>query len=274
MTISQWLKQANKKLESASVPTARLDTEVLLAEVLKKDRSWLHAHSDFNLQRSDLHRLDAQVERRAQHEPLAYIRGRSEFYGRRFFVTPDTLQPRPETETMITVLKELSPLKIVDIGTGSGCIAITAKLELPASEVLASDISDECLKVAKRNAKNLSAEVTFMKSDLLLDLPTKHLSESILCCNLPYVPTDFAINTAASHEPDIALFGGQDGLDYYRQLFEQIISLPPRYRPQAILTESMPPQHVGITAIAKQANYGLAITKDFIQLLVIAPVTE
>lgn len=265
MTIKEWLIQSVNKLKKAGVSTAQLDAEVLLADVFKKDRSWLHTHPEHLLTRLNLVKLDEQVERRVSHEPLAYIRGKSEFYGREFIVNADTLQPRPETETMIDMLKKFSPLKIIDIGTGSGCIAITAKLDLPKSSVSASDISGECLKIANKNAKKLKAEVNFCKSDLLQEIDVKLLSEATVCANLPYVPTNFAINTAASHEPDIALFGGDDGLDYYRELFEQIISLPAQFKPQIILTESMPTQHDGIVAIAKQADYHLSNVDDFIQ---------
>jgi release factor glutamine methyltransferase len=202
------------------------------------------------------------------HEPLAYIRGKQEFYGRDFEVSPDTLTPRPETETLIEMLFEIKPEKIIDIGTGSGCIAITAKLGLPTSAVSASDISKKCLQVAKKNAKNLHAEVNFFKSDLLQDLSVADISGAVICCNLPYVPNNFSINTAASHEPKLAIYGGEDGLDYYRQLFEEIISLPVLKRPVAVLTESLPLQHESISAIAEVAGFKLADTRDFIQYFV------
>lgn len=265
MTIQSWLDEAVTTLKSADVPTAQLDAEVLLADALQKDRSWLHAHPDYILQGDTLQKLDEQLSRRAQHVPLAYIRGKSEFYGREFIVTADTLQPRPETETMIDILKTIHPQRIIDIGTGSGCIAITAKLELPASEVSAVDISDSCLTIAKQNADTRHANIDVSKSDLLQDVPAKKLMKSTICCNLPYVPENFEINTAASHEPEIALYGGADGLDYYRQLFEQILSLPEQFRSIHILTESLPTQHEKLTSIAHQANYELKQTVDFIQ---------
>lgn len=265
MNIELWLEQSIAKLDDAGIATAKLDSEVLLADALEKDRSWLHAHPDHSLQGPTLQKLNEQINRRAAHEPLAYIRGKSEFYGREFIITPNTLQPRPETETMIDMIKDLSSIKIIDIGTGSGCIAITAKLELPASEVLACDISDKCVQIAKKNSELMGANIEVVKSDLLSDINVKYLKESLLACNLPYVPLDFQINEAARHEPDLALFGGQDGLDYYRQLFEQIISLPAQFRPEVVLVESLPTQHKALEAIAKQADYHLAKTQDFIQ---------
>lgn len=271
MTIKEWLAKSTHLLEVSSIPTAKLDAEVLLAETLQKDRSWLHAHPDFELQRSDLLMLDEQIKRRTKHEPLAYIRGKSEFYGREFIVTPDTLQPRPETETMIDILKKISPLKVIDVGTGSGCIAITAKLELPISQVLACDISDKCIDIAAQNAKKLGAELTITQSDLLQDINVKNLKEATLCCNLPYIPTDFHINEAAKHEPDLALFGGKEGLDYYQQLFEQITSVPPQYKPTHILTESLPPQHDALADFAEVHDYLLESTSDLISHFVFSP---
>lgn len=265
MNIESWLESAIAKLEGSGVPTAVLDAEVLLADILKKDRSWVHAHPEHLLQNPTLQSLDEQIERRSKHEPLAYIRGKSEFYGREFLVTPDTLQPRPETESMIEMIKNLAALKIIDVGTGSGCIAITAKLELPASKVIACDISEACIEIATKNADKLNTNIEIVKSDLLADINAKDLQESVLVCNLPYVPLNFQINESARHEPDLALFGGQDGLDYYRQLFEQIISLPQNFKPEVVLAESLPTQHDALKSIAKQADYILDKTDDFIQ---------
>ncbi len=268
MSVKKWLEVSIAKLNNAGIATAKLDAEVLLSDALGKDRSWIHSHSEELLQGPTLQKLDDQINRRVEHEPVAYIRGKSEFYGREFIITPDTLQPRPETETMIEMVKNLSPLKIIDIGTGSGCIAITLKLELSASDVLGSDISDECLMVAKKNASRLNTEVDFIKSDLLIDINVKNIKESLIACNLPYVPTNFNINKSARHEPDLAIFGGEDGLDYYRQMFEQILSLPPQFKPEIVITESLPTQHKTLELIAKQADYFLDKTQDFIQQFV------
>jgi release factor glutamine methyltransferase len=265
MIVRDWLLKSSEQLNSSSVPTAQLDAEILLADHLKKDRSWLHAHPDFELQRSDLHTLDEQIDRRATHEPLAYIRGKSEFYGREFVVSADTLQPRSETETMITMLKKINPDSIFDIGTGSGCIAITAKLELTNASVIGVDVSEKCLETATANATKLGAKVDFYKSDLLADIPVKKLAGATLCCNLPYVPDDFHINEAARHEPSLAIFGGSDGLDLYRDLFEQLASIPENLRPKDILTETLPSQHEDLSKIAEILEYNLIKTDDFIQ---------
>ena len=349
MTISDWLKTAGAALNDADISTARLDCLVLLEDELGKDRAWILSHSEEELQGSVLKKLNTKITQRAQHIPLAYIRGHAEFYGRNFAVNEHTLVPRPETETMIDMLKRVrnleadvlafqterrgrkpnkkrytfeenkpsstlvktvegykvvwgkpkrpalqqapapvvgKPLRhhdedfhLVDIGTGSGAIAITAKLEMPAATVTAIDIDEKCLETARANAERLRADVTFLQGNLLGPLVQKEeerrkkvdtgsdlqpSSFYILLCNLPYVPDDFQINTAATHEPRHAIFGGVDGLDLYREMFAQIQTYD--WKPAYILTESLPPQHEALTGIAKAAGYTLERTDDFIQL--------
>lgn len=331
---SSWLSEATTKLEDAGIATARLDCLVLLEDATGKDRGWLLAHPEFELPLALMTILDARVYRRTQHVPLAYIRGRAEFYGREFIVNEYTLVPRPETETMIEVLGLVSRLEssitswddngrrhsshrrdrqgksdasstivhtdegykvvwekpakgrtksalpqtpsdhltsndqhlfIIDVGTGSGAIAITAKCEHPDATVAATDIDDRCLETARQNAKRLDATITTVKGNLLEPFDFGGLNRTIvLLCNLPYVPDNFQINTAATHEPRHALFGGPDGLDLYREMFTQITSMT--LKPDYILTESLPPQHNTLAGIAESASYRLQQVNDFIQL--------
>jgi release factor glutamine methyltransferase len=265
MKVDEWLKRATKTLKNSDIGTARLDALVLLEDVTSKERGWLLAHPEFKLNSSQLKKLGHQTKSRAKHEPLAYIRGKTEFYGREFKVSKDVLEPRPESETMIELLKKMplpkKPL-IADIGTGSGALAITAKLEMPNAEVIATDIDSKCLFMAKSNAQKHGSEIMFFKGDLLQSIRT--LKPDALLCNLPYVPDNYQLNTAAMNEPKIAIFGGPDGLDLYRRLFEQIDSL--EIKPTYILTESLPPQHKKLAKIAKKHSYKLAQTADFIQV--------
>ncbi len=285
-TTSKWLHASTTKLEKTGIATARLDCLVLLEDVTGKERSYILAHPENQLTSEQVSKLASKIERRAKHEPLAYLRGKSEFYGREFMVTPDTLEPRPETETMISQFLSLIQdslvtdeenvnWTIVDVGTGSGCIGTTVKLEVPQTMVFATEINPDALMVAKKNAKNLSADVEFIQGNLLepfynLEPLTSNL---VLLCNLPYVPDSHTINEAAMYEPKVAIFGGSDGLDLYRKLFQQIDSnflgdsiknwnRAPRY----ILTESLPFQHEELMRIAKSAHYKLAKTEDFIQV--------
>ncbi len=238
------------------------------------DRAQLLAHPETELSNEQKIKLDLLLQRRANHEPLAFIRGKTEFYGREFTINKHVLEPRPETETMIELLKQLVDrlqitdyrlLHAVDVGTGSGAIAITLKLKNPNLEVYATDISKKCLAVAKQNAINHAVSVSFLHGDLLepyyrLKPKTPHL----IAANLPYVPDDFSINRAALHEPKIAIFGGVDGLDLYRKLFAQIDER--KQKPAYILTESLPFQHHALAALARKHGYVLAESKDFIQV--------
>ena len=265
MTIAAWLKLSEETLRSNNISTARLDAELLLSELLEKDRTWLHTHPDHILQRSDLRILDKQISRRAKHEPVAYIRGRQEFYGREFIVSPDTLTPRPETETMVEmalqILQKQDTMTVADIGSGSGCIVISLKLESNKdSSFIGYDISKPALEIARKNARNFDSNVTFKQTDITNEAKQAWQNAELIVANLPYVPTDFKINTAATHEPDFAIFGGDDGLDYYRIMFAKLSN-----KTKYVLTESLPPQHEELTVIAKKAGFKLQKTQDLIQ---------
>lgn len=263
-TIGQYLSSATKQLSDAGIATARLDTLVLMEDRLQKDRSFLLAHPELKILNTDTIVLTKQLAKRVAHVPLAYIRGKSEFYGRDFLITPAVLQPRPESETMIELLLGLNlpaVVRIADVGAGSGALGITAQLELPKATVELLEIDDKALKIAQMNVVNHTLAIRVIKSDLLKQSAQNY---DVLLCNLPYVPDDFHINTSALHEPKIALFGGQDGLDIYRSLFTDIQNL--QYKPLYILTEALPPQHEALQVIATSHGYRLSQNADFIQV--------
>lgn len=264
MKIANWLTTNTKTLEAADVPTARLDCLVLLEDLLGKNKAFLLAHTEEVLSDDQLSTLRTQVEKRAKHTPLAFIRGRTEFYGREFIITENVLEPRPESETMIELLKKITNVTtIIDVGTGSGALAITAALELPSVNMHAVDIDPKCIEVARNNDAKHKTSVSFYQGDLLDQIPSTELSGAVLLANLPYVPNDYALNQAAMNEPRIAIFGGEDGLDLYRQLFSQIDA---KSRPSHILTESLPFQHQALSAIAAQHDYEQTTEDDFIQV--------
>jgi len=179
-TIADWLAEATRQLVFADIPSARLDAELLLAHTLRKPRTWLHGHGDETL--SERHReiANARLDLRLDRVPVAYIIGHKEFYGRMFKVTTATLIPRPESESLIALLNEALPrnhsllpeaLKVVDVGTGSGILGITAKLEHPELDVTLLDISRHALTVAQDNAATLNAEVNPSKATYLPATP-------------------------------------------------------------------------------------------------------
>jgi release factor glutamine methyltransferase len=263
-TRGKWLKAAEFRLKEAGIATARLDALVLLEDALNTNRAHILAHSDEKLTPEQTTLLQQQVDRRALHEPLAYIRGKTEFYGREFYVNQHVLEPRPESETMITLLKQLSPTQqavVADIGSGSGALGITAALELGLETVYLQDIDPKTLEVARKNAQLHTVHAITVHENLINNYNADY---EILLCNLPYVPDDFHINLAAGHEPKIALFGGLDGLDLYREMFAHIVKLP--FKPTYILTESLPFQHAHLADIAAAAGYDLRMSEDFIQV--------
>lgn len=259
MLINYWLKAASTRLQAAGIQTARLDSIVLLEDVLRHDRAWILAHDDTEVTREQSEQLEALLSRRETHEPLAYIRGSVEFYGRQFTVTPNVLVPRPESESLIDIAKILGATKALDVGTGSGCLGITLKLERPDIAVMLSDIDPAALAVALRNAQRLGADVTALQSDLLGSTIGKF---DLLVANLPYVPDDHPVNQAATHEPRLALFSGQDGLDHYRRLWHQCVAAQPRW----VVTESMPQQHADMARIAERAGFALTRADGYAQL--------
>ncbi len=265
MTANNWLAVATRQLEEAGIGTARLDALVLLEDVAGIDRAKLLAEPDTKISSQQQRRLKNLLMKRARHEPLAYVRGHTEFYGRRFVITAAVLEPRPESETMIDLLKRLPRLppkpRIADVGTGSGALGITAKLEWPEARVELLELDPKALKIAKMNVDLFTLSASVIKSDLL-----KHSRQQndILLCNLPYVPDGFHINQAALREPRIAIFGGSDGLDLYRRLFQQVAKLADQ--PLYILTEALPPQHDVLQQIAQQHGYTQIKNEDFIQV--------
>jgi release factor glutamine methyltransferase len=263
MCAETWVKEATCALKQAGISTARLDCLVLLEDCLNKNRAQILAYPDLEMTSEQLYWLDSRIKRRATHEPLAYIRGRAEFYGRTFFVDKHVLIPRPETEAMVEALKKLpdaQTMRVADIGSGSGCIGITAALELPKTEVALYDIDPATLAVAKKNATSLNAKVGLHRSDLLQDLVTSY---DVLLANLPYVPDGKLENIDASFEPALALFAGSDGLDLYRKFWNQVKKL--QRQPRYILTESRPQQQTMQQNFAHAAGYRLSATDSFIQ---------
>jgi release factor glutamine methyltransferase len=266
MITQYWLKTATQYLESKGVQTARLDALVLLEDVLKVDRAKILAEPNMEIKAAAVAILQKLLNRRADHEPLAYIRGRAEFYGRMFKVSNAVLVPRPESETMIDLLKALPGMPaephIADVGSGSGALGITAAIELPKSLVTLIELDDAALKVSQLNVVFHTTSARVIKSNLLAQSSENY---DILLCNLPYVPDEHPLNPAANHEPKIALFAGTDGLDLYRELFAQIVCLAEK--PLYILCEAFPNQHSELVQLAITIGYKLTKTNDFILVL-------
>ncbi len=210
--------------------TAARDAELLLLHTLQIPRVTLLAYPDRELTPGQEALYQKNIDRRLLHEPIQYITGQQEFYGLLLQVTPAVLIPRPETEHLIeAVLKHLhadAPHKIADIGTGSGAIAIALAVSLPQAEITALDISTEALAIAAANAREHKVDnrIKFLHSDLLSTLAHEAETFDAVVSNPPYVPEadrDTLHPQVRDHEPAIALFSGETGLDIYRRLIPQ-----------------------------------------------------
>ena len=213
------------------VPSPRLNAELLLMFVLDVDRAYLYAHPERDLSAEDQSRYDEVTRERARGCPTQYITGHQEFWGLDLIVSPAVLIPRPETEHVVETVLELArqrapdaPLRLVDVGTGSGCIALALASELPLAEIHASDISEEALEIARINAARLRLghRALFRRSDLL----SIYVGEQFdfVVCNPPYVgesEADKVQKQVREFEPKMAVFSGQQGLDIYKRLIPE-----------------------------------------------------
>jgi release factor glutamine methyltransferase len=241
------LKQGIHLLRQAHVPCDTLAAELLLLHVTHRDRTWLYAHPEELLDTQSIESYFSLLRRRAAGEPTQHLTGKQEFWGLEFEVSPDVLIPRPETEHLIEVsldrlaVRELrsgrdpkltgEDLTIVDIGTGSGCIALALAKELPAAKIYATDISPAALAIAQRNATRLgfSNRITFLDSNLLNSsspLATRHspLLFDLVISNPPYIgrkETSTLPTEVRDHEPASALYGGEEGYELYGQLIPE-----------------------------------------------------
>ena len=243
MIISEWLKIATKSLKTANIPSARLDAELILANTLRKNRTYLHAHLDEEIDPRKFDIANARLDLRLDRVPIAYILGYKEFYGRRFTVSPSVLIPRPESEDLISLFLELTAGEItekvlIDVGTGSGCLGITAKLERGNLSVILSDISKPALNIAEKNANSLNADVHIQQQSLLNG---QLKPVDYIFANLPYVDKSWDVSPELKYEPEIALFAEDEGL----KLILQLISQTPRCLTSEglLFIEADPQQH-------------------------------
>jgi len=220
MTLHEALLQGTKLLEEGSVAAPRLTAEVLLCHALRCERALLYAHPERELREVEWIHYGRYLHERLQGKPTQYITHRQEFFGREFKVTPDVLIPRPETELVVeTVLAAgRGAGRIVDVGCGSGAIAVTLELETHAA-VYATDISAPALAVASDNARKLGARVGFVRCDLMAAIADR--SMDLIVSNPPYVPRGDRSGLqreVRDYEPDVALFAGPTGFEIYERL--------------------------------------------------------
>lgn len=268
-SVALLLKEATTALQLRHIASPRLDAEVLLAHALGATREWLHAHGDDSPGSLVEKRFQAFLSRRAKHEPIAYILGRKEFYGREFIVTPDVLIPRPETEALIELVRETAKMhpglkRLLDVGCGSGCIGITLKLTLSDVSVTLSDISREALTIARKNAARLGAKpIRYVESNLLAHWLNHAAPKQFdgIVANLPYVDRSWETSAETAFEPSGALYAQSGGLALIFELIEQSQMI---IRPGGFLfLEADPEQHQAIINHAEKHHFTYENTRDY-----------
>ena len=238
MTMLELLQSTADYFQKHNIESPRLNAEHLLAHVLGRKRIELYLEFERELKESELAPLRNLVKRRAEGEPLQHLLGTVEFCGRTFLCDKRALVPRPETEQLVELLisnfkSEIAHSRVVDVGTGSGVIALTLAAEYPETEIVAADISQDALALAQENAERLGlgARVRFLKSDLLEDVDGIF---DVIAANLPYISKEQrqTLSREVLHDPDVALFSGARGDELLRELIAQA---PSRLRAGGVL---------------------------------------
>src|SRR6266446_5532810 len=278
-TLRTTLRDAIAQLESEHIPSAPLAAELLLMHAMGRDRTWLYAHSEQELDAATRERYFSLIARRASGVPTQHLNGHQEFWGLDFEVTPEVLIPRPETEHVIEVILERLAIaagnaashrdaahRIADVGTGSGCIAVALAHEFPGARITATDISAAALKVARRNAAHhgVSSRIDFAECNLLDAFLHESRLFDAIASNPPYIGRSEAATLpreVREHEPDSALFGGEMGTEMYAPLIAQAAAL---LKPDGIVALELghnSAEHVS-TLLTAPAWSDLSLTSD------------
>jgi release factor glutamine methyltransferase len=216
LKLEEWVRDAERRLQDCEIESARLEAQLLAAHVIGKDRTWVVSHPEAIF---DPLAGEEVLTKRLRQEPLAYILGYREFFGLRFAVNPSVLIPRQDTETLVEVLlqEDLTSGRVLDLGTGSGAIAIALKFHRPGWSITASDISAKALETAQLNAKVHGVEIEFVLSDLFENLQGEKFDRIVT--NPPYIGKDEPLRKEVNEfEPHLALFAKEEGLGFYRRL--------------------------------------------------------
>jgi len=257
MTVLEVLQRSTEYLNKRKIDNPRLNAEHLLGHVLGRTRMELYLDFERILGESELAPLRELIRHRGEGEPLQHLLGTVEFFGLTFLCDKRAMVPRPETEELVELLKSQIPnpkSQILDVGTGSGVIALSLAVKFPEAEVLAADISEDALALARENAERLglSARVQFRKSNLLDGVDG---SFDLIVANLPYIPRKDRQSLAREvlHDPEVALFAGESGDELVRELIEQA---PAHLKPGGLLAlEVGIAQAASLTGLLRKKNY-------------------
>jgi len=226
-TIAKVLNWTKNYFEQNKIDTARLDAELIISYVLKIKKIELYTQPEKILKKTELDKIHNLIKRRIKKEPIAYIIGYKHFYRDKFKVTQDVLIPRPETEFIVEAIEKMYPtdakFSLLDIGTGSGNLAVSLQKIFPNAQITASDINEKALDLARENEKKIlqDAKINFVQSDIFDKIQDKY---DIIISNPPYIPQtvyETLEDNVRLYEPQIALIGGEDGLDFYKKFFRE-----------------------------------------------------
>jgi len=258
VNIADWQRQAKVSLQNHS-SSVTLDVQLILAHVLELSTAQLLAQPERELTKNERSASNQLLRERAAGSPIAHLVGRTEFYGQTFSITPDVLVPRPETESLVEQAVKNIPqnASVIDVGTGSGAIAVALKTTRPDLRVTASDTSTDALAVAKQNVNNHKLDIKLIEADLLEDVP----QTDVVVANLPYLSTSRPLDQSVRKEPRQALLSGGDGLDHYRRLFEQLVK---RTTTKLLFIEAEPEQRDELITISRRAGYSLVNHQSYV----------
>ena len=264
MTLLEVLQRSTDYLKKHDVDSSRLNAEHLMAHVLKRTRMELYLEFERTLSEEELAPLRELLRRRGEGEPLQHLLGTVEFCAQTFLCDKRAMVPRPETEELVELLKSQIPnhkSQILDVGTGSGVIALSVAKHFPEAEIVATDISDDALELARENAERLglSGRVRFLKANLLNDVEGTF---DVIVANLPYISTQDrqSLGREVLHDPEVALFAGQRGDELVRELMEQAVA---RLKPGGLLAlEVGRGQAASLSDLLRKKNYHDIETKN------------
>jgi release factor glutamine methyltransferase len=278
MNYKKALRKAYQKLnKNKYIQNPHLDAEILLSKIIKKEREYVLAHQENKISLIKNIKLNYFINKRFKNYPLAYLVQEKEFYAYKFKVNKNTLIPRWESEMIVDEIINLiknnpnEQYSIFDIGTGTGCIIISILNEIKNinfiinfDKVIAIDISSQSLKIAQKNAKihHLSSRIDFLQGNLLkpvLRASEKNNSHLIISANLPYLKSSEMNHPTIKHEPYLAFYGGDDGLNYYRELLEQIKTIKKRYKKISLFLEINPEQKEKLISIISMMHQNAKI---------------
>ncbi len=259
MTIKELLDQSTETLKSVGITSAQLDAQLLMAHALGCDRAWVLAHTEHVLTTPQAKAFDAFIDQRSKRTPIVHLTGTKQFYGLEMHITPAVLTPRAETESMVELAINYAPQnsRLIDIGTGCGAIAIAISTHRPDLDIWATEVSEEALEVVKANINKHKLNTRLIRSNLFNAFAKTPYKDSscrfaTVVANLPYLENKAELMPEVLKEPAVALFGGSDGLDVYREFFKQL----PRYLEPGgyVFTESDPWQQPSLIEIAQKVG--------------------